>query len=206
MRLFFFILIHPFFFLHASAQDTILTMSGYEISCSNISFNDFEVHFEKVKKNGKSKSLKMHVSEVFSVTRNGVDSVLYVQDPMLGDDFSEQEMRIFIAGQQDARNNYKSWPTFAVGAAAGAGVAILAAGAFMATLAVPVVYPVAQLLPVIKIQESTISDPNHRYNEIYASGYERVARSRKVIAGLKGAAIGTLIGVGVFYGIMGGEE
>ena len=77
---------------------------------------------------------------------------------------------------------------------------------FMATLAVPIIYPVAQLIPVIKIREAYISDPNHRYNEIYAAGFERVARTKKIIAGLEGAFIGTAVGVVVFYGILGGEE
>ena len=55
-----------------------------------------------------------------------------------------------------------------------------------------------QLIPRIKIREETISNSENKYNEIYAMGYESVARSRKVIGGLKGSAIGVTVGT-IFY-------
>jgi hypothetical protein len=180
--------------LSAFAQDTIITMSGLEIPCKIIDKEDFELRYEFTKKNGKLKERGLHKSEIFALVIDGNEEVIYAPDPILGDDFSVQEMRIFIAGEQDARKYFSTMATFWVGAGTAGLAAILAQGAFLATLAVPILYPIVQLLPYIKIKEKYISDPNHRYNEIYASGFESVARGKKVVAGLKGAAIGAVIG------------
>lgn len=176
------------------AQDTLLTMSGYEIPCNITDMEGFEVKYEITKRNGKVKNRGMHKSEIFAVIDDGVENVLYGPDPILGDDLSVQEMRIFIAGEQDARAFFDTKPTFYVGMVLAGAAAVIANGAFIATFAVPIIYPLIQLAPVIKIKEKYISDPNHRYNEVYAAGFESVARSKKVLAGLKGAAIGALVG------------
>lgn len=194
MRPFFF-LIFLLFGIQVIAQDTLITMAGYDIPCTIVNSEDYDIQFEIVKKSGKKKMRSMHKSEVFAIIKNGVEEVIYAPDPVLGDDVSVQEMRIFIAGQRDARNYFDARPTFWVGLGAAMAGSIFASGALIATLTLPILYPLAQLIPVIKIKEQYISDPNHRYNEIYASGFESVARSKKILAGLKGAAIGAAAGV-----------
>jgi len=169
-------------------------MSGHEIPCQIIDKEDFEIRYDFIKKNGKHKEKAMHKSEVFAIVAGGVEEVIYAPDPILGDDFSVQEMRIFIAGERDARQYFSTMATFWTGTGTAGIAAVLAQGAFLATLAVPIIYPIIQLLPYIKIKEKYISDPNHRYNEIYATGFESVARGKKVVAGLKGAAIGAVVG------------
>lgn len=178
----------------AHSQDTLLTMSGYKIPCNVTDTEGFEVKYEFSKKSGKTKNRSMHKSEIFAIIDDGVENVLYAPDPILGDDLSVQEMRIFIAGERDARAYFDTKPTFFVGVVLAGAAAVIANGAFLATFAIPVIYPVAQLIPVIKIKEKYISNPNHRYNEVYAAGFESVARSKKVLAGLKGAALGAFIG------------
>jgi len=169
-------------------------MSGIDIPCQIISDTSIKIHFNLEKSRGKIRPKSIHRSEVFSITRNGLEEVLYVKDTVFGDDLSVQEMRIFIAGEKDGRTNYNTMPTMLVGMALAGTAAYFAEGAFMGTLAVPLVYPLFHLLPTIKIREKTITDPNHRYNEIYATGYEGVARSRKLLAAFKGVLIGAASG------------
>lgn len=181
-------------FQQLKAQDIILTMSGNEIPCRVVSDSTLEIRFEVAKNKGKYKAHSMHRSDVFSITRNGSESVLYAPDAILGDELSVQELRIYIAGEQDARKNYKAVPTMLVGVALAGTAAYVSEGAFLGTIAIPIVYPLAQLIPVIKIKEHTISNPNHRYNNIYASGYEGVARSKKIFSAFKGVLIGSVSG------------
>ncbi len=112
----------------------------------------------------------------------------------VGDDLTADEMRIYIAGEQDARANYKPRLTAMVGTVVVGGVAFLASGGLILTLVPPLAYAGLQFVPVMRIQEKAITNPQHRYNEIYALGYERVARSRKVLGGLKGGVAGMVIG------------
>lgn len=181
------------------AQDCVLTMSGRAIPCEIIDDFGFEVRFEVTKKNGKKKELRLHKSEIFSVIKNGgAEEVYYAQDDILGDWMSEAEMRIFLAGEQDARNGYDDKPTVYVGMALGAGGAYLAQGGLITTLIVPIAYTLVQMAPVIRIREETITDIRHQYDEIYALGYERVARPKKIVGALKGSATGMVVGVVLF--------
>lgn len=194
----FLLLAAVFLFNCLNAQDLMLTMSGHEIKCKVVSDSTLQIRYELSRKNGKQKPMSIHRSEVFSITKNGQESVLYAPDPIIGDDMSVQELRIYIAGEKDAREKYKAVPTMLVGVALAGTGAYLSEGALMGTLAVPIIYPIAQLIPVIKIKEKNISNLNHQYNDIYASGYEGVARSKKIFAAFKGVLIGSIAGYALY--------
>ena len=66
-------------------------------------------------------------------------------------------------------------------------------------MAFPVVYTVFQLLPYIKIKEGTISNLDNKHNEVYALGYERVARTRKIVSALAGSAMGMFGGILYYF-------
>jgi hypothetical protein len=178
-----------------SAQDVILAMSGREYKGRVTDDEGFQVIFEVTKKSGKVKTLKLHKSDVFSVTKEGQpEHVYYMPDVILGDELTVQEVRIYIAGQQDAADLFEVRPIFWIGfALAGAG-GWMSQGGLLTPFIIPVLYTTFQLVPVIKIREKTIRNPAHKYNDLYASGYERVARSKKVMAALKGSGIGMVLG------------
>lgn len=181
------------------AQDQILKMSGHTIVGEIVEVTDFQVVCEIQKKNGKTKQVAFPRSDVFSVTKEGQEEdIFYQQDSFIGDDYTVQEMRIYIAGEQDALNGYDPSPTKYVGLLVGAGAGVASQGGLLLPIGVPVAYTLLQLAPTIKIREETISNINHKYNDIYAAGYAGVARSKKVLAGLKGSALGAFIGV-IFY-------
>lgn len=181
------------------AQVKVTRMSGAEIEGKLISSDGIDLVIQTTKKNGKQKIKNIHKSEIFSVEFPEGEWVLYAPDDALGDEFSVDEMRIFIAGEQDAMNGYNGLPTAGVGFLLAGTAAVLANGGLILSILPPVIYTVAQLIPVIKIQGKTISNPNYKHNEIYAMGYERVARSRKLMAGLKGSVLGALGGIGIYF-------
>lgn len=189
------ILLFTFCIAEIFAQDVILTMEGREIKCQVEDTTGFFVQYTIIKKNGREKEREIHRSEIFSVTReSGTENVYYQPDPVLGEDLTEEEMRIYVTGAKDARNAYNPLWT-AVGGVLFAGViSYLSQGGLILTIAPPIVYMLIQFIPYIKIKEETMSNLNYQYNDLYASGYESVARSKKVLAGLKGGVLGSIIG------------
>lgn len=185
------------------AQVTVTRMSGAEITGTLISAEGIDLVIDiprgKPEKNKKPKRINLHKSEVFSAQFAEGEWVLYAPDPLLGDDITADEMRIYIAAERDARENFKVWPTVVTGVVVCGAVAVLASGGLFLTILPPLAYAGAQFIPVIRIRENTISNPEHRYNEVYAEGYGRVARSRKVLGGLKGGALGMVLGSAAYF-------
>lgn len=184
------------------AEATLLRMSGNEIRGNVLSVDGIDIVMEAPRKRRKPKRLAIHKSEVFSLTFSKGEMgewVLYAPDPALGDDLTIDEMRIFIAGEQDARRGFKVWPTTLGGFLVGAGSAILADGGLLFTIAPPLAYSAFPLLPVIRIQGASISRQEYKFNEIYALGYERVARPKKLIGAMKGSGLGLLVGLATYF-------
>lgn len=158
--------------------------------------NQVERIFEK----GKISEKLVHRSDVFSIQQSGMEEqIFYALDEVLGDWMTLDEMRIYMAGEQDARNFHKAQWAFFTGLPIGAAAAFLAQGGIIVTVGGPLLYTMIQLAPTIRIREHTITNPTHKYNEIYALGYERVARSRQVVQALKGSAIGMVTGVMAYF-------
>ena len=178
------------------AKATIQRMSGHQIECTLMADNGTELEFEIEKRNGKKKLIKLHKSEVFSVLFEGGEWVLYAQDLVLGDDYTVEEMRIFLAGAHDAIAHYNATPTALVGLAFGAAGPLVGAGGLVLTIAPVLAYTLFQMAPIIQIKG--VSNPDYMNNEIYALGYESVARSEKILGGLKGSAVGAAVGVIIY--------
>lgn len=182
----------------SQAQDKILLMNGQSLDCKILSDSTIDLVFQLTKKNGKVKVLERHKNDVFSYTYAGKpEIILYRQDEMLGDLYSTDEMRIFLAGQHDARANYHPHATAIVGFVLCGGVAYWGQDGFLTAIGPATVYTLLQFIPKIRIKEKTMSDPRFKYNDIYADGYEPPARSRKVgqaaAAGYSGAVLGATL-------------
>ena len=178
------------------SQDRLLMMNGETIEGRIVDDLGMEIRIELETKKGKTKEYYFHRSEVFSVTKEGKEEVLlYQYNDEEGNFLTEDQMRIFIAGEQDARSNYNVKPTAIIGLVLGTGGAILAGGGLITTVSIPILYTAYQFIPVIHIKEQTITNPAHQYNDAYAMGYERVARSRRVLTALKTSAAGMAVGV-----------
>lgn len=181
------------------AEGTVLRMNGQEIEGEIRSVDGIDVVMNAPRKRRKPKRLELHKSEIFSITFSTGEWVLYAPDPALGDDLTVDEMRVFIAGEQDARRGFKVWPTVAVGVAIGLAGAILADGGLLLTILPPLAYTAFQFVPVIKIQGASISNPEYKFNETYALGYERVARPKKLIGAFQGSGLGMIAGILTYF-------
>jgi len=185
---------------HVSAQDTLLLMNGREMNCRILADTGTVFEFELVKPNGKVKLRELHKNDVFSVKKAGQQEViLYAQDELLGDIYSIDEMRFYLAGENDARENFSAWPTFAVGFALCTGISLWGGDGYITAVGPPILYTMIQLVPKIKIREKTMSRPEYKYNDIYADGYEPPARSRKLFRAMGGSFAGSATGVALWF-------
>ena len=182
------------------AQDTLLLMNGREMNCRILADTGTVFEFELVKPNGKVKLRELHKNDVFSVKKAGQQEViLYAQDELLGDIYSTDEMRFYLAGEHDARENFSAWPTFAVGFALCAGISLWGGDGYITAVGPPILYTMIQLVPKIKIREKTMSRPEYKYNDIYADGYEPPERSRKLFRAMGGSFAGSATGVALWF-------
>jgi hypothetical protein len=180
----------------APAQDTLLLMNGSDLPCTIVE-DSGTVFLTLIRKpSGRIIFREIHKNDVFSVTKAGDrERVLYMQDEMLGNVYSIDEMRFYLAGENDARQHFSAWPTFAVGFVLCVGAAIWGGDGYITTVAPPILYTLVQLIPKIKIREKTMSHPEYKYNDMYADGFEPPARTRKLLRAMEGGFLGSTVGV-----------
>jgi hypothetical protein len=178
-------------------NDTIFFMNGDILQCDIIDDSQIEVVFE-FQKRKRRKQLGVHKSEIFGIINNGVKEVYYEENEIVGDDLTISEVEVYLAGQRDARELYKTKKIFYTGLGVTLAISIAGEAGLLAVTVPLLIYPAAQYIPYIKIKGETIVNPNHKFNLIYAEGYEGVARGKRVMAALKGSAAGTVIGA-FFY-------
>jgi hypothetical protein len=196
LRLILILFASVFIIRDACCQDTLLLMNGRNLPCKIVE-DSGTVFLTLIKKtSGRIILREIHKNDVFSATRRGEsERILYMQDEMLGNIYSVDEMRYYLAGENDARQNFKAWPTFAVGFALCAGVSVWGGDGYITAVGPPILYTLIQLVPKIKIREKTMSHPEYKYNDIYADGYEPPARTRKLSRAMEGAFLGSATGV-----------
>jgi hypothetical protein len=182
--------------INLSAQDTLLLMNGHNLPCRIVADSGTVFVIEIVKKSGKIIKRDIHKNDVFSAQKQNSELViLYEQNEFIGDIYSIDEMNYLLAGQRDARNNFKAWPTLIAGFVICGAVAFIGQDGFITAVAPPIAYMVVQLIPKIKIKEDYMSHPDYKYNDIYADGFEPPARSRKLLRALGGGFAGSATGV-----------
>jgi hypothetical protein len=182
------------------AQDKILLMNGAEMDCRIVNDSGTVIVFELTKKNGKVKTREVHKNDVYSVIAQGQkERVLYVQDSLFGDIFTEDQMKMYLVGQRDGRANFRAMPTAVVGYIVCGAIAYAGGDGVLTATVPPILFMIAQLAPKIHIREKYMSDINYKYNEIYAQGFEPPARTRKMLAGLSGGYLGAASAIIIYY-------
>lgn len=198
--LFFFLFLFLFFASEGLTQDKILLMNGKEMDCKIVADTGFVVVYDVTKRSGKIKQLTSNRGEVFSYTKlDSTEVIVYSQDTTFGDIYNSGEMRAFLAGQADSRNNFKARHIAIIGFVSCATIAFLGKDGYFTAVGPPVVYTVVQLLGKVKIREKTMSNKNYKYNDIYADGYEPPARTRKIITAFSSGMIGSAVGLAVYF-------
>ncbi|WP_317899169.1 hypothetical protein [Aurantibacillus circumpalustris] len=178
------------------AQDTIFLMNGIVIAKQVIdtTFNTVTIM------NPKKHLQKIHyeMNQLYMVKfADGYKRYYYVQDPSIYNEFTRDEMWLFMKGESDARKGFKArgalTTSIFIGFAAGA------TGTFFAPIA-PFGFMALSGVTKVKIKHNTVSNPRYIEDDAYILGYERVARQKRKTKSLIGGTIGLALGY-AFYAI-----
>jgi hypothetical protein len=177
--------------LSLSAQETITLLNGKVISASRVKIDDFSISYSKDTAGG---FRRIDNYRVFSVTKSdGSETVVYRKDSEDSLDFTPEQMRLFIQGEQEADRYFKGYFNQGVGFSLGAVVAAplgLSFGLFL----VPPIYStvVGSFSPNMK--RAKVSDPSLRQIQEFSEGYQKKVRDKKIrqsfVAGMIGFAMG----------------
>lgn len=180
----------------AQAQDRILLMNGQVIQGKVLGQSTLEIRYLMDSRRGLRERAEPTES-VFSVTDTlGRERVWYFYDTVFGNDMTEQQMRWFIKGEQDARKGYKPFWPMVGGFVAGAGLTI-ALDLEVNSLLIPPLFAASMALPRVHVTRGSITDPLMDGDEFYAYGYAKVGRTKRVLRTLLSSAVGIAAGIAV---------
>jgi hypothetical protein len=189
----------PFAMQSQVQQGKVLLMNGSVIKNAQWEEKNGLIYIYDEKKNlfgkEKTRAIELNKSEIFSLSNGSAEQILYYQDTMLGDYYTPEEMRVYLAGAGDARKNFKAWHIAIIGYEICLFAGNLVGDGLLVLIVPPITYAAMQLIGKIKIREKYMSDPNYKYNDLYAEGFEPPARSKKMIRGALGGLAGSVTGV-----------
>ncbi len=202
-----------------SQKDTVLFLKGRSMPMDITSFSASGVNYSAYyKDNGKKveKPGTIEAYRVFSVSKGGERSILYRQDSLIGNFRTVKQMKSYVMGEQHAFEHYNPKPSFYAGIGLGVGVMLFDThlsknqaqpgedyGFFKSSpsvlpLLTTFVYTVGLGIPSVSLKTSTVKDPLLLQDFDFQDGYTRTAKMRRVMSGLKGKALGVLLGMGTY--------
>ena len=164
-----------------TGKDTILLLNGNVIIANVIDTTNGVTSIKNPKDS--LKNIIVENDRIFSISNQNGESIMYVYDTVLGNEFTIDEMRYFICGEQDAEKGFKPrgafWGNMVLGAAAGV------TGSFFCPLP-PFAFVALSGLPKVKIKHSSVSNIDYLKHDTYLMGYERVGRKMRKTSSLVG--------------------
>jgi hypothetical protein len=184
-----------FFSQTSNVQDTIYLMNGQVVGEKIIDTLLGAITIINPKK--PSKKIHFELEQLYMVRfADGHKRYYYQQDSLHGNFFTQDEMWMYMKGENDARRGFK-----ARGALIGSGIAGIIGGmtgTFYAPI-LPYGYMALSGIPKVRIRGNTISNPVYVESDAYILGYERVARQRRKIKSVIGGTIGLAVGYGLYF-------
>ena len=169
------------------AQDTIVLLNGKSILSQHAELNGYAITYHTLKANSKQKNV--NVENVFSIRfADGTERIIYQPDSLEPDDYSPEQMRMYIIGEQEAIRYYKNNLNKATAFAFGGGSACLS---FYGIIG-PAIYAtvIGSFSP--KMEKQKVSDLSLLQNTEFREGYIRKARDKNtknaILYGLAGFA------------------
>ncbi len=196
-------------------QDKIQLMNGKVLRGKLKTEYDDYYNFEYYKNGGKVKSIELSKFRMFSVTNGSEpEKVLYKQDTLLGNFYSENEMRMFVYGQRDAFNSVKGTSMFMTTFLIGFGSVLIDTyefqtggsqpqGFFNHTPSVgPIIVPFALTIGAgllrSKVRKEYVTDVTFLASEYYIEGFQKVAKVKRVKSAFLGSIGGVITGFLVY--------
>lgn len=181
-----------------NGKDTILLLNGNVVTGTVIDTTNGITSLKNPKDS--LKNIIIENDRIFSISNPQGESVMYAFDSLIGNEFTIDEMRYFIKGEQDAEKGFKARGAFWTNMALGAAGAVT--GSFLCPLP-PFAFTALSGLPKVKIKHKTVSNMEYLTHDTYIMGYERVARKKRKTGSLLGGGIGIGVGLGTFFILQG---
>lgn len=156
----------------------------------------------KPTKKAPERKLLMDRDRVFSVKYSGgAERIFYSYDTMAGNFFTVPEMRNFVNGEQDADKYHGTKAEFWIGLGIGLGSGAILPhyGGYFYSYLPAFAYTSAMLIPIIKVRAPNYKSRCQPHPDVYLMGYERIARKKKIVSGLKGTVVGLAAGSLIFF-------
>lgn len=182
----------------AFAQEVLL-MNGRTIRGEVMLDSTLEVKVRYQGKYGKIREAELHRSEIFSITTNGQEVLLYGQDSLLGYTYNVDEMRVFLMGERDAYERYSSRHSLIGGFVFCSTLAYLGKDGFLSAVAPPMLFALANIPFKVRCRSHHMSNEALKYNDWYAEGFGPVAKSKRIKRALIGGFVGSATGLLFYY-------
>lgn len=182
----------------SKAQNYLNLLTGEKIKLESFIFQSEKgyVEYSYLKPNGKIKNKYSDINDIYSITINGKDSIIYFQyEP---EDFSQIEMQNVFNGRNQAFTTYNPWWAYLTGAIVGCSSMFIPINA-TARLLIPVVYTAGMAFASPSESNILRKYPNETNNELFIYGYKNQAR-KKIF---KNTILGTVGGVFISGAIIG---
>jgi hypothetical protein len=206
----------------SSAQaDSVLLLNGKSFSGSIGETGNGIIPLTITNKKGQTKLMQLAEYRVFSYTKAGVEKVSYFQDDFQGNFLTTDQARAATYGSYDARIKFK--PRLAFWSSALIGFSSTLFDTYLSQKAVadsnslytdpgffknePSIFPffvpptlmVGWAIPKTKVRYNKMLHMQYHGNEDFFRGYHRVARQKRMLAALRGGAIGVAVGLLTYY-------
>lgn len=180
------------------SQDKIVLISGKTIEGKIISVTEDTIRFQFPEKQ-KTETGYIESYRVFSIVYpDGKETVIYKYDTLTVNDRTEEELRNFITGEQDALRGYKPSSAAIFSLLISGTTAFLLKGSFIIIVVPFVTYMAFAALLKPGIDKNSVRNPGLLSNPDYIEGYKRIAKSKKNRNALWGSVIGAGVGLGVY--------
>ncbi len=177
-----------------ATPDTVLFNNGKVMAARVVDSSAGTITIEKLNSH-KHKKIEIDREEVFSIRygKTGKEEVLYVYDTLVGHDYTVEEARKFIAGEQDAQKGYHaigvSIAAFAIGF--GSGTAFGSAISF----GPPFLFAGIMAYPTIRVRHKSVHDMKNIGSDSYLEGYDITARRKRTLHSFVWSGIGLAAGL-----------
>jgi len=174
----------------STAQIKLNLLNGSEIKLASYVFHNHEdyMDYSFINKKGKTKQSYVDIGNVYSISLNGKDSILYQQ--VLDEEFTLDEMSRIVMARQYALKEYKPWWALASGMIVGCGTMFLPLNGTMKIM-IPIIYTTG--MAFVRPSNSYVRKQHEIeiHDDLFVYGYKSTGR-KKIF---KNTTLGVLGGI-----------
>tara|TARA_Y100000589_G_scaffold331027_1_gene382749 strand:- start:71135 stop:71749 length:615 start_codon:yes stop_codon:yes gene_type:complete len=179
-----------------SQKDTVLLQNGRELIGHFIQDEVYDIEFKHFTKKG-YETIKIDKYRIFSlIDSTGKEKLYYKYDTTIGNYLPEKRMRMYVYGERDAVYGFKTPFTNTTGLAlGGASGYLMIKDKNFVFIATPLLYTVGNLFFSTRVRKNSVRHLQYIKDDDYLSGYDRVARGKRVNNALKYSLGGMVLGI-----------